>query len=414
MSTDLKKPSARNVRRLAKKHGKEQPEQNEPAYFEDGLIPSTSEIHSDSHAPVRYTSERKIDWSKWIIPASALATGTLVGLAAPQLIDASSTLGIFKAVLLGTAAAFISWTVNHHAVKYGTELTARGLKMAGVASLMAVGITGTAAFAFSYSGITLNQVDALNYDEHGQALADYIEQTNDYSVQITQIQPTISAFARDIEAKLECEVTEGCLSGGGGKGLVYRSLLQPTQRARNITHELEASDNIRNDQLALSKKLLADYRQVQSNAGEFSSEEYREKLSTLDAEIKQQVASLREAVPMSLIRAYQLELDSGLSITGHPEGTRIVNSILDQQAKSIGVAMKDIQEAVPASPAFPAKAGVSDAFERFAHFWPIGVLTAAIELIIPITLWLLTYAAIVLRLYRQDQVAQASQDGERV
>jgi hypothetical protein len=357
-----------------------------------------------SQKTVRYKSDFKITWAEAVIPLSAVTTGILVGLAAPQLLGGSGILSLIKAGLLGAAAGFVSLVVNHNAVKQGTELAAHGVKTGAIVSLAAVCITGGGAFAFSYSGITISHVEALSYDEHGQELAVLIEDTNAYAAQVTRVQPVIASIARDIETKLECEVTEGCLSGKrGGKGPIYRGVLAPTERARQISVQLEAADKVRADQLALSNKLLGDYQAAQTNDAGLGADEYRKTLAGLDAQIKQQVANLREAAPISLIRAYQLELHNGLSIEGHPEGTRIVNGMLDSHAEAIGVALKDIAETVPESPAFPRRAGVSDAFSRLGHFWPIAILTAAIELIIPLTLWWLAHAALVLKLFREEK-----------
>lgn len=356
--------------------------------------------------PVRFRSDFKVPWADYIIPVSSASTVVLVGFAAPQLLAGTGVLATVKAVAMGSAAGFVSWVVNYNAISQGTVLAANGVKTGAIVSIASVTITGAAAFAFSYAGITLPRVDALAYDEYGQALARYVEDTNAYAAQVAKTQPVIAGIARDIETKLECEIKEGCLSGtGGGKGAIYRGVLAPTQRARQISQQLDASDDVRAEQLTLANKLLGDYQAAQGDGGRTGAVAYRLSLTGLDAAIKQQVANLRESAPVSLIRAYQLELQTGLSIEGHPEGTRIVNAMLDQHAESIGVALKDIEETVPASPAFPAQAGVSDAFARFGHFWPIGILTAAIELIIPLTLWWLTYAALVLKLFRDEHDA---------
>jgi len=119
----------------------------------------------------RYKARKKIDWERVIIPAAAVTTGALVALATPQLIDTTGYSGMLKMVLMGSAAALISWVINHHAVEYGAELAATGLRLAGVASVAAILITGSAAFSFSYSGIVLDRVDQLNQSEHGQNLA---------------------------------------------------------------------------------------------------------------------------------------------------------------------------------------------------------------------------------------------------
>ncbi|EFO28840.1 hypothetical protein TRICHSKD4_4649 [Roseibium sp. TrichSKD4] len=351
--------------------------------------------------PVKYKSDTKINWASWIVPTSAVMTGALVALAAPQLIDTSGILGTLKMALLGSAASFISWVVNHHAIKHGTELAASGLKSAGFASLLAVTITGAAAFSFSYAGLVLPRVDALNQADHAQELAAYVDDINQNSAQLYQLRAVLATTAADLQAKIECEIKSGCLSGnGGGEGAIYRGILPPTQRAQKISVQLIASDDERRNQLAEINNALDEYHAILGETTADSVEKNRQ-LTAKSGQIKQRAADLRESSPLLLLRGYQSELSAGLIIEDEPEGTAKVNGILKRHAETLRTALDDIELDQSVAPTFPSKAGVGEAFSRFAHFWPLGIFTAAIELIIPWTLWLLTYAAIVLKLFRQ-------------
>ncbi len=366
------------------------------------IVSAGESLHTNALSPVKYKSGNKINWASWIIPTSAVMTGALVTLAAPQLIDTSGILGTFKMVLLGGAATFISWVVNYHAVKHGTELAASGLRSAGFASLLAVSITGSAAFAFSYAGLVLPRVDALNQADHGQALAAYVDDVNQNSAQFYQLRAVISTTAADLQAKIECEITDGCLSGnGGGKGAIYRGILPPTQRAQKIAVQLISSDDERRNQLAEINNTLDEYHAILGDGASDENQKSRQ-LTAKSSQIKQRVADLRESAPLLLLRGYQAELSAGLLIEGKPEGTAKVNRILKRHAETLRTALDDIELDKSVAPNFPSKAGVGEAFSRFSHFWPLGVFTAAIELIIPWTLWLLTYAAIVLKLFRHE------------
>jgi len=368
------------------------------------LILQGDHVERDTQPPVKYRSNNKIKWASWIIPTSALFTGGLVAFAAPQLLDTSGLLGTFKMVMLGGAAGFISWVVNHHAIKHGTELTASGLKSAGIASLLAVTITGSAAFAFSYAGLVLPRVDALNQADHGQELATYIDDVNKSAAQLSQLRVVIATTAADLQAKIDCEIQDGCLSGnGGGKGAIYRGMLSPTQRAEKIAVQLISSDDERRNQLSEINNSIDQYHAILGDRGVSTSDRVRQ-LTAKSSQVKQRVADLRESAPLLLLRAYQAELSGGLFIEGKPEGTSKVNGILKRHAETLRSALDDIALDQSVAPNFPSKAGVGEAFSRFTHFWPIGILTAAIELIIPLTLWLLTYAAMVLKLFRQEQV----------
>ena len=96
-------------------------------------------VHSE---PQRYATDKKFNFEAWIIPTSAVLTGVLTGLAAPELVDAKGVLGAFKVGLIGTAAAFVSGVVNHYAIKLGAEYAARGFKLAAIGSLVPVVVVG--------------------------------------------------------------------------------------------------------------------------------------------------------------------------------------------------------------------------------------------------------------------------------
>lgn len=360
--------------------------------------------------PEHFESGKRIDFHKLVVPTSAILTGALVGLAAPHLIETSGVLGSIKTILLGGAAAAVSGVVNHYAVTKGTELAATGFKLAGTASLIAIITVGASAFAFSYSGLVLSQVDKLKFDEHGHALATYVEDVGTYSSQLAQMRPIIASTAKDLQLKIECEVSNGCLSGtGSGKGAVYRGLLPPTQRAAEIVNQLAASEENRSSKLLAANQLIDRYREIAADP-ELTQAERMRKLSAQDSEIKQMAADIRQSAPMTLLQGYQSELASGLRVVGKPAGTDAVNSILKRHSETLRIALEDVSDDLSTSPAFPTKAGVAEAFSRFTHFWPIAVLTGAIELLIPFTLWIFFYLEIV---WKKFKISKANERGGR-
>jgi hypothetical protein len=65
-------------------------------------------------------------------------------------------------------------------------------------------------------------------------------------------------------------------------------------------------------------------------------------------------------------------------------------------------------------PSFPAQAGVSATFAYITHFLPIAALTACIELILPLSLWVFVYLGIVWDKHQRDpQNAVPVQDEPR-
>lgn len=357
---------------------------------------------ADLKGPKRFKKETKFEFAKVIIPISAIATGGLTMLAAPSLLDASGILGITKIMLLGSAAGFVSYVVNDSALKYGPELYAKGLKLAAVSSALPVLFVGISATAFSFTGLTIDRVNELNLQEHGQKLSSYSESVNSYASQINQLSPVIDAVTIDIQRNLQCEVSAGCLSKGkGGKGRTYRALLPLVSQASGIAEQVNAGKEFRGNQLTIINKLSTEYQESLSKS-DLSFDERQRVAARISARIKQEISPLRESLPSALLRGYGNTLNAGITINKEPEASKNVNAMLARHGNTIASALDGVKPDKSSSPEFPAKAGVSQAFNRFGHFWPIGVLTASIELLIPITLWLFAYLIAFWKVYEDE------------
>ncbi len=363
--------------------------------------------------PLRYENNKKINFHNWIIPASAVLTGTLVGLATPQLIDATGTSGAFKAVLIGAAAAFVSGVVNFYAIRDGARLAATGFALAGVASLSTVIIVGGSAATFSYAGLSLGQVNQLALREHGGSLGSYVEQAISHAAQSIQIKPIIDAAAADIQRNLGCERLTGCLSGRrGGEGPVFRVVQPLATRASEISHQLAGIEAVRKNQLALANNMVGEFQATLSDAN-LTTDERWQNLGRKDARIKQAVSALRETVPVSLLKGYGAELEGGVSVPGKHDVSVRINQLLRRHGSAITTALDDLKADKSRSPTFPSRAGVAQAFEQLSRFWPIGVLTASIEMLIPIALWVYTYLAIFWGYHQKEHAKAAAKPSGR-
>ncbi len=91
-------------------------------------------------------------------------------------------------------------------------------------AFLPITIIGISAGAFSYSGLVLKEVNALNRQQHAEELRAFVSDANAHVVQTIQIRPALEAAASDIRRGLDCEKLQGCLSSGkGGEGSVYRA-----------------------------------------------------------------------------------------------------------------------------------------------------------------------------------------------
>ena len=357
---------------------------------------------AQSGGPRRYKKDKKFDFSKIIIPVSAVATGGLTMLAAPSLVDATGILGISKILLLGSAAGFVSFVVNDRALKYGPELCAKGFKLAAFSSVIPILIVGSSAAVFGNAGLIIDPVNELNLQEHGQELSVYSESVNSYASQIGQLSPVVDTAAKDIPRQLLCEKSFGCLSKGiGGKGKTYRAVLPMATQAQEISVQLAAGEAFRKKQLAVINQFGVDYQNNLSK-NQLSHDERRRNAARISARIKQEISPLRQALPLALLQSYGEALKAKITINKNPEATRNVNALLSRHGRAVATAVERIKPDKSINPELPAKAGVAQAFERIGRFWPIGVLVASIELLIPITLWLFAYLNAFWKLYEDE------------
>ena len=370
-----------------------------------GAMPAKHEDVGSSGSgisPTTYDSGKTINLKDWIIPGAAALTGAFTGLAAAKIIGTENFADAATVGLIGIAAMFTSYVVNDKSIEIGSELAARGFKLAGLASVAPIIIVGGAAAVFSYTGISQSKVERLDHQDHGRKLSVYAEHVNEYAAQIIKFTPAIGGTARDLALHKICEKRSGCLSKGrGGTGPTYRVVASLSARAQEMVRQLAVNDNFRQKQLTQINKLVGEYQTITSD-GELSAATRAQALARKSSQIRQNVSLLRESVPISLVRSYGAEMINGVDISGRPESTRNVNALLSRHGKSILSAVEGMKTDKSVTPSFPAKGGVSRALERLGDFWPTAVLVIAIEMLIPLSLWVFAYLSVVWRLYKEE------------
>ena len=88
----------------------------------NGAAPSGQ--HHTLHEPTRYQHDGKVEFEGLVVPVSAMSTGILTTLAAPELLNADTTIDWLKVGFIGLAAGFVSYVVNDKAIKAGGSLFA--------------------------------------------------------------------------------------------------------------------------------------------------------------------------------------------------------------------------------------------------------------------------------------------------
>jgi len=344
-----------------------------------------------NNRPVRLPPKKKPDFDKWAVPLGAVISGGLVGLALPNLIDVSDVGGIAKVVLITGGATLASYWVNRFAINKGTELAARGYVTAGAASVFSMLFVGVGLFAASYSGLTLPDVEKLRLQEHGSAYTQFIGKRNLKAAEAGRALPVMRSIEGDLTSKVACEISISCVSGrgDGGRGTVALVLEDKAGRAVKVLEQLEAGGTLRRDALKRLNKLVGEY---QSTLGASDKDiwQRRRELQKIDAQINQTISDLDEAIPVTFLRVYASELETGANIHERPVATRRLSAMLKKHGASLNSVLDTLEKGDQTRPQFPARTGVSDAFNYLGHFAPIGILTAGIELIWPLSLWIYT------------------------
>ena len=214
----------------------------------------------------------------------------------------------------------------------------------------------------------------------------------------------IRATKDDLVHHAECEAKTSCLSGKGkgGRGTITRILEEKAARGGNIASEVEEGAELQAATIARINKLVGDYQTV-LDKNDNTIAKRRQELARIDGQIGQAITALHEAMPVSLLTAYGMELKSGINIPARPKATQAVNRLLAKHGHAIAgvVATLDIVDAK--KPQFPPKAGITTTFAYIGNFIALAGVIWVAEGIFPLALWLYTFWFLI-RL--QDQAAK--------
>ncbi len=326
----------------------------------------------------------------------SVGTGLMAFLAMLGLIPETGIAAYAKAAVVAIVASVVSYAINRFAIDKGAPLAATGYVLAAVISIVSILFVGAGLFASTYAGMTITSVNELQLQHHGQALARHVGKENSKFTQATRTLPVIQSIDADLNQKVACELTESCISGrgNGGRGPVTRMMEALAGRAETITAQIVAGEAKRQKLISNLNDQLANY-QTTLGSTQLSLEDRRQKLIGIDGGINQTLSEIGEAVPTSLLSAYARELQSGVTIDGRLEAESRLNSILGDHGRALASVIASIEVGKSERPFFPGQAGVSSTFEQIAHFLPIAAITAVVELVLPLALWVYTFVQII-------------------
>lgn len=335
--------------------------------------------------------------------ALAICSGGMLGCAMPQLVGNEGVLDLVKAGIIAGGGTIVSYAVTRLAVEKGAVLAAIGIKGSLVVSLLSMAATGAGLFASTYAGLTIRQTEELQLGDFGRELGAYADARGRAAQEAGRAAPILRATVDDLIRKEECERLTSCLSGraDGGTGPVARALGEKRQRAETILDQMSDGENARSGAIDQIATLLARYHEALNDATADQTER-RKALQAITADIGTQLNILDEAVPTPLLMAYAMELRTPVVIPEQRDVSAKLTSLLQSYANGLTAGLRGVEAGASERPMFPPRTGVIDTFRYIGSFLPIAAVTAVVELIFPMTLFLYTLFSLRATLGRGD------------
>lgn len=339
--------------------------------------------------------------------AILLANLTLIPMALFAMGEEQGAIASIKYLIVGFAAAGAAYGVNKFSVDRLAPLHAVGYRIAGVLAIVAILLTGSGTALGSFTGIIFKLVEVKEYQLAGRELTNFIDATNQVALVTERLGPATEAVAEDIAQTAICEIRSSCLSatGNNGRGPMSRALETSSSKAHGIAQTLQAGLQERDRLLEELNKLSAEYTEVLADAGR-SMADRRVELQALHAKVRQGVAALMEAMPVSVLRGYVSDLQSGATIPGNARGSRVLSIYLRGHGDALAEQLDDLPDAELVAPAFPDRPGMIDVLRYLPTYLAIAAIVIVGELILPITIYLMTY----IRIDREIEILEGAQE----
>lgn len=320
----------------------------------------------------------------------------LVPLALFAMSEVSGPLETLKLFVVGIGASGAAYAVNRFAVDRLAPLAAIGFRLAAVFAVVTILITGAGMFLGSLTGITYGSVEIKTYQANGQELTSLIDQANETALVTTRIAPSAQFLASDIDRTANCEALSSCLSkdGVGGRGPMALALESVAAKAFDIATALDVGGVDRAQLLIQLNRLSERYNEKLADSS-LPIGKRRTQLQAIHGEIRQTVTVLGEALPISLVKGFAQELQTGVTIADDPGGTRLLNTYLRQHGDALTQRLDDLPDADLVAPSFPDRPGMLQVLFFLADFAAIAAIVFVGELCLPITLYVITWLNLV-------------------
>lgn len=329
---------------------------------------------------------------KLFLTPVTLCASLMLGISLSILNPESGPLANLKILLITCSAGLVAYGVNFFAITRGAPLAAIGYVWSGIASVVGILTVGIGMFIGSYSGLVYKSVEERVLIDNGAALNAYIHEIDQTALIIKRAGPALRLVSDDLANYAECERTSSCLSrnGRGGFGPVAAETQKLSQRSDGIAKAFDEGETAHQTLLKDINRLNRRYQASLSDKNQNLTEK-RASLQGIHSELTQVSMALSEALPVSLFKSYTQELLNGVSIAGQRDSTSTLNGILRQHGETLSRILDEWDEDAQEAPAFPSPPGMIGALHYIADFAAFAAVIFVAELLLPITLWVLTY-----------------------
>ncbi len=324
---------------------------------------------------------RENHWSIQHLAISALSIleTILLVVALDYLGFADGENGLIKLTVFGLAAALVSYIVNRLSIERGVLLVKEGSKLAGLVGGFSIVLVGTAFFIATSSGLLTPQVEESRLGDHIQKLGVYADGRISVANKAAELAPVMQSMAEDLHKR-------STLEGGTGEGPIFRALRSLFGRAEGLSEQMTVSLGVRQDVLS---RITALRGKMESTVAEEQVDiwERRAALRAQHGQMLSLLSELDKAVPVSLVRSYASELQSGVLIPNRDDASAKINRTLAGYANSLMAALAEQNGVAGDPPAFPGKTGAQDVFQYAGKFAHVFLLTATVDLVVPLLIW---------------------------
>lgn len=365
-------------------------------------------------APDRKTSERKRDTVDALIITCAIVSAILLAFAAPTLVTGTGMMFVAKCFILAVGGAVVSWGVNHFAIRRGAPLFAKGYVAVGVVAVVSVLAVGAGIWTATYSGFTRGDVEQLRLDRHGADVARHVGDVRSAMRARMEAGLLVDGIRSDFGQKYACEIANACVSGrGSGEGPTSREIGALLAQASTLSGQIDEARIVFEVRDRALGEALGAYQQLIGNQGGGIGER-RRRLHAAHATLADAIGDLRSTLPLGLLSGYAETLKAGTVIAGRIEASERLTKVMRGHGDTLSKTLADLPIGPTGLPALPPKAGVSDTFAHIGHFLPVAAVTAAIDLVVPICLWIYAAAFLDWDIYRRGGLRRArpSEDDE--